>query len=64
MDLTGLKQNFKGEITTHEASLEEFSRDASIFQIAPTAIGQSDRRDSKSKQSQRHRLYQKNASHC
>ncbi len=38
MDLTGLKQNFKGEITTHEASLEEFSRDASIFQIAPTAI--------------------------
>lgn len=38
MDLQGLKQNFKGEITTDEASLEKFSRDASIFQIHPTAI--------------------------
>ncbi len=38
MNLDGLKQNFKGEITTDEASLEKFSRDASIFQIHPTAI--------------------------
>lgn len=38
MDLTGLKQKFKGEITTSEADLEHYSRDASIFQIAPTAI--------------------------
>jgi FAD/FMN-containing dehydrogenase len=38
MDLSTLKQNFKGEITTHEADIEHFSRDASIFQIAPSAI--------------------------
>ena len=38
MDLTPLKQNFKGEITTHEADIEHYSRDASIFQIAPEAI--------------------------
>jgi FAD/FMN-containing dehydrogenase len=38
MDLSLLKQNFKGEITTQEADIEHYSRDASIFQIAPTAI--------------------------
>jgi FAD/FMN-containing dehydrogenase len=38
MDLSGLKQNFKGEITTAEADIEHYSRDASIFQIAPQAI--------------------------
>ncbi len=38
MDLSGLKQNFKGEITTSEADIEHYSRDASIFQIAPQAI--------------------------
>lgn len=38
MDLAGLKQNFKGEITTSEADIEHYSRDASIFQIAPQAI--------------------------
>lgn len=38
MDLSSLKQNFKGEITTHEADIEKYSRDASIFQIAPQAI--------------------------
>lgn len=38
MDLTGLKQKFKGEITTSEADIEHYSRDASIFQIAPQAI--------------------------
>lgn len=36
--LAGLKQNFKGEITTEEADIEHYSRDASIFQIAPQAI--------------------------
>ncbi len=38
MDLSDLKQNFKGEITTGEADIEHYSRDASIFQIAPEAI--------------------------
>lgn len=38
MDLDGLKQNFKGEITTDEATLTKFSRDASIFEIHPTAV--------------------------
>jgi FAD/FMN-containing dehydrogenase len=38
MDLTPLKQNFKGEITNKEADIEHYSRDASIFQIAPEAI--------------------------
>lgn len=38
MDLTPLKQNFKGEITTAEQDIEHYSRDASIFQIAPEAI--------------------------
>ncbi len=38
MDLASLKQNFQGEITTHEADIEKYSRDASIFQIAPQAI--------------------------
>lgn len=38
MDLGSLKQNFQGEITTHEADIEKYSRDASIFQIAPQAI--------------------------
>lgn len=38
MDLTDLKQKFKGEITTNEADIEHYSRDASIFQIAPQAI--------------------------
>ena len=36
--LAGLKQNFKGEITTEESDIEHYSRDASIFQIAPQAI--------------------------
>ena len=36
--LAGLKQNFKGEITTAEQDIEHYSRDASIFQIAPKAI--------------------------
>lgn len=38
MDLTGLKQNFKGEITTSKTDLEHYSRDASIFEIAPEAV--------------------------
>lgn len=38
MDLTPLKQKFKGEITTEEADREHYSRDASIFQIAPDAV--------------------------
>ncbi len=38
MNLEGLKQNFKGEITTDEATLNKFSRDASIFEIHPTAV--------------------------
>ncbi len=38
MDLTGLKQNFKGEIKTDEADLLKFSRDASIFEIHPKAV--------------------------
>ena len=38
MDLTPLKQNFKGEITTEEADLEFYSRDASIFEIEPQAV--------------------------
>ncbi len=38
MDLSALKQNFKGEITTSEQDIEHYSRDASIFQIAPEAI--------------------------
>ncbi len=38
MDLSALKQKFKGEITTHEADIEKYSRDASIFQIAPSAV--------------------------
>ncbi|HMR55040.1 MAG TPA: FAD-binding oxidoreductase [Candidatus Doudnabacteria bacterium] len=38
MDLTGLKQNFKGEIKTDEADLVKFSRDASIFEIHPEAV--------------------------
>ncbi len=38
MNLEGLKQNFKGEITTDEATLTKFSRDASIFEIQPTAV--------------------------
>lgn len=38
MDLSSLKQNFKGEITTAEQDIEHYSRDASIFQIAPEAI--------------------------
>lgn len=38
IDLAGLKQNFKGEITTSEADLEHYSRDASIFQITPKAV--------------------------
>jgi FAD/FMN-containing dehydrogenase len=38
MDLSDLKQNFKGEITTEEADIEHYSKDASIFQIAPQAI--------------------------
>lgn len=36
--LDDLKQNFKGEITTLEQDIEHYSRDASIFQIAPQAI--------------------------
>lgn len=36
--LVDLKQNFKGEITTAEQDIEHYSRDASIFQIAPQAI--------------------------
>lgn len=36
--LAKLKQNFKGEITIKEQDLEHYSRDASIFQIAPEAI--------------------------
>lgn len=38
MDLASLKQNFQGEITTHEADIEKYSRDASLFEIAPQAI--------------------------
>ncbi len=38
MDLSSLKQNFKGEITEQEQDIEHYSRDASIFQIAPQAI--------------------------
>ncbi len=38
MNLTALKQKFKGEITTSEADIEHYSRDASIFKIAPQAI--------------------------
>src|SRR4051812_11078394 len=38
MDLSSLKQTFEGEITTGEADIEKYSRDASIFQIAPQAI--------------------------
>ncbi len=38
MDLSSLKQNFKGEITELEQDIEHYSRDASIFQIAPEAI--------------------------
>lgn len=38
IQLAGLKQNFKGEITTSEADIEHYSKDASIFQIAPQAI--------------------------
>lgn len=38
MDLSLLKQNFKGEITTQEQDIEHYSRDASIFQIVPEAI--------------------------
>jgi FAD/FMN-containing dehydrogenase len=36
--LAGLKQNFKGEITILEQDIEHYSKDASIFQIAPQAI--------------------------
>lgn len=38
MDLSGLKQKFKGEITTNESDLEKYSRDASIFRIHPEAV--------------------------
>lgn len=38
MDLSNLKSKFKGEIKTDEATLETYSRDASIFRIHPEAI--------------------------
>lgn len=38
MDILSLKQKFKGDITTHEADIEKYSRDASIFQIIPSAV--------------------------
>ncbi len=38
MDLSSLKQKFKGDITANEADIEKYSRDASIFNIAPEAI--------------------------
>lgn len=38
MELSTLKQKFKGEITSEEPDIEKYSRDASIFQIAPEAI--------------------------
>ncbi len=38
MDLGILKQKFKGKITTDEADLEKYSRDASIFEIHPKLI--------------------------
>ncbi len=38
MDLNLLKQKFKGEITTHSEDLEKYSKDASIFQITPSAV--------------------------
>lgn len=38
MSIPLLKQTFKGEIKTDEASLEKYSRDASIFEIHPKLI--------------------------
>lgn len=38
MDISSLKQKFKGEINIDEASIEKYSRDASIFEIHPQAI--------------------------
>jgi FAD/FMN-containing dehydrogenase len=38
MDLSSLKQKFKGDISTHDAVIEKYSRDASIFNIAPEAV--------------------------
>ncbi len=37
-DLAVLKQKFKGKITTEEADLEKYSRDASIFEIHPQVV--------------------------
>ncbi len=39
-ELSGLKQKFKGKITTDQATLETYSRDASIFEIHPTIVVQ------------------------
>ena len=38
MDISKLKQIFRGEVTTNEADLETYSRDASIFRIVPSVI--------------------------
>lgn len=38
MSLNSLKQNFKGQIITDQASLEKYSTDASIFRIEPSTI--------------------------
>ncbi len=38
MNFDELKQKIKGAITTHEADKEFYSRDASIFEITPSAI--------------------------
>lgn len=37
-DLAVLRQKFKGKITTQEADLEQYSRDASIFEIHPQVV--------------------------
>jgi FAD/FMN-containing dehydrogenase len=38
MGLGTLKQNFKGTISTDEATLHKYSRDASIFEIHPSTV--------------------------
>lgn len=38
MDISSLKQKFKGEINIDDSSLEKYSRDASIFEIHPQAV--------------------------
>ncbi len=38
MSLDTLKQNFKGTISTDEATLHKYSRDASVFEIHPSMV--------------------------